>query len=185
MFGLSKYCRERRVSTRVRGLELNLLETCGLTNGELVRYGLRKYLEEHPKSNEYMVLTEIAFLKDKIEEYQMLIEANSLLIQEKIEELKEIRKEDEKLLHAKRIMITRKIYDEYLCFIDNEDLTEEFRSDLKNFYSYCRDPIYNISVSYGKTYEQGIEIFEEYLDEKFGEGVIGDCSVVECKESLV
>ena len=59
---MGKYNRERRVSTRVRGLELNLLERSGLTNGQLVRYGLRKYYEEHPYSNEHMILTEVAFL---------------------------------------------------------------------------------------------------------------------------
>lgn len=166
---MSKYSRERRVSTRVRGLELNLLETCGLTNSELVRYGLRKYLEEHPKSNEYMVLTEIAFLRDKIEEYEMLIEANSLLISKKLEELKHIRQEDERILHAKRVMITRKIYDTYLEFIDDESLTDEYRSDLKNFYIYRKDAIIRISESFGHSYEQGIEIFEDYLDEKFND----------------
>ena len=184
MFGLSKYSRERRVSTRVRGLELSLLETCGLTNKELVRYGLRKYLEEHPKSNEYYVLTEIAFLRDKIEEYEMLIEANSLLIAEKLEELKEIRHEDEKILHAKRVMITRKIYDEYLRFIDDERLTEEYRFDLTNFYEDRKDAIEIISVRYGKTYEQGIEIFEEYLDEKFSDDSVLDSSY-SVEESLV
>ena len=122
MFGLSKYSRERRVSTRVRGLELNLLETCGLTNAQLVRYGLRKYYEEHPKSNEYMVLTEIAFLRDKIEEYQMLIEANGLLIQEKIKELNTIRQNE---LSVKTKNIVTKMYDEYLNFIDDDSLTDE------------------------------------------------------------
>lgn len=171
---MGKYNRERRVSTRVKGLELNLLERSGLTNSQLVRYGLRKFFEEHPNSNEYIVLTEIAFLRDKIEEYEMLIEANKLLIEEKIDELKIIRHEDEKLLAAKRIMITRKIYDRYLEFSEDNTLSDEFRSDLKNFYTYCRASIENIGMSYGKGYEESIEIFEDYLDEKFNDDYLVD-----------
>ncbi len=172
--------RERRVSTRVNGLELNLLETCGLTNKELVRYALRKYLEEHPKSNEYKVLTEIAFLRDKMEEYQMLMDSTSLLIQSKTEELNEIRQRNAMMRDKKDIMIVRKIYDEYLDFLDDENLTEEFRSDLKNFYTYRYDAIYIISERYGKSYEQGVDIFEQYLDEKFGcSGNVDSVSLVD------
>ena len=171
---MSKYCRERRVSTRVRGLELSLLESCGLTNAQLVRYGIRKYLEEHPKSNEYKVLTEIAFLRDKIEEYEMLIQANTLLIEEKIKELNQIRQNQSKIIDAKSRMVALKMYDTYLWFSDNEDLTEEYRYDLKNFYSYCRASIDNISVRYGKSYDESIEIFEDYLAEKFDDGSLVD-----------
>lgn len=182
MFGLSKYCRERRVSTRVRGLELNLLETCGLTNGELVRYGLRKYYEEHPKSDEYLILTEIAFLRDKIEEYQMMIEANGLLIQEKTKELNEIRQKE---LAIKTKNIVTKMYDEYLEFIDDDNLSDEFRSDLNNFYRYRYDGISIIAMRNGKTFDQVIGIFEDYLDKKFGDDVLCDSSVGEFEESLV
>ena len=84
--------RERRVSTRVHGWELALLERSGLSNGEIVRYGIRKYFEEHPISSEHAILTEISFLQDKNDEYALKIEANELLIQKRVEELMDIRR---------------------------------------------------------------------------------------------
>ena len=162
---MSKYGRQRRVSTRVRGLELNLLETCGLTYGELVRYGLKKYYEEHPKSNEHIIVTEIAFLRDKIEECELEIEATKLLIQDRLGELKEIKESKE---NSQYWYIVNNIYDTYLEFIDDESLSDEYRSDLNNFYINRRDKIEIIAMQAGHTFEQAINIFESYLDFKFG-----------------
>lgn len=168
---MAKFGKEKRVSTRVRGLEANLLERSGLTNGQLVRYGLRKFYEEHPESNEHRILTEIDFLRDKIEEYEMHIEAASLLIQKKTKELHEVRQDREDKVYW---YIVEKMYDEYLLFIDDDSLTDEFRYDLKNFYSYCRSPIHIIAMQTHKECKEVIKMFEDYLEFKFGDDALGD-----------
>ena len=179
---MGKFHRERRVSTRVRGLELNLLERSGLTNAQLVRYGLRKYYEDHPYSNEHMILTEVAFLKDKIEECELQIESYSLAIQKKINELHEVRQSKEDAIYN---YVVKNIWDEYLEFLDNESLSPEFRSDLKNFYSYCNDGISIIAMKVHKTKDDIIKIFEDYLEFKFGGENILDDELVTMDESVV
>ena len=179
---MGKYNRERRVSTRVRGLELNLLERSGLTNGQLVRYGLRKYYEEHPYSNEHMILTEVAFLRDKIEECQLQIEAFSLAIQEKMKELHEVRQSKEDAIYN---YVVKNIWGMYLEFSDNESLSFEFRSDLNNFYSYREAGISIIAMDVHKSFDEVISIFEDYLEFKFGSEDILDDELVTMDESVV
>lgn len=153
--------RERRVSTRVNGWELVLLERSGLSNGEIVRYGIRKYFEEHPIGNEHSLLTEISFLQDKNKEYELKIEANELLIQEKIDELNMIRSEYEKVIYDRLI---EGLHNLLLDFMDDEKYSWEIRSDLTNFYNLRRDSISNLAARYHKTYKEAIGLFEDYLD---------------------
>lgn len=152
---------ERRVSTRVSGFELNLLERSGLSNSQIVRYGIRKYFEEHPISYEHELVTEINFLQDKNKEYAMLIEANELLIHEKIEELSSIRKSYENLVYDGLIS---GMYDLLVEFMDDERYAWDFRSDLKNFYNVRRDSITILASRFMKSYDDAIILFEKYLD---------------------
>ena len=153
--------RERRVSTRVRGLELALLEQSKLSNGEIVRYGLRKYFDEHPIKNEHKILTEISFLQDENQEYELKIEANELLIQKRISELAELRNNHEKLVYDRLIM---GMYDLLIDFMDDDRYTFEVRSDLNEFYSLYRDSISLLAMKFNKTNDEAIELFEQYLD---------------------
>lgn len=158
---VNKGRKERRVSTRVRGFELALLERSGLSNGEIVRYGIRKYFEENPMINEHAILTEISFLQDKNNEYSMKIEANELLIQKKLEELKDIRMEYGSVIYDRLI---GGMYNLLLEFMDDERYSWEVRSDLSNFYSIRRDSISLLASRFHKTFDESVELFEKYLD---------------------
>ena len=155
------YKRERRINTRINGLELQILEQSGLTNSQIVRYGIRKYYEEHPLSVEAQLLVEIGFLQDKITEKENELDALKKEVQEKVSMYTEIR-DTRDSVRGKEVAM--KVYDLYLDFSDNTDLTDEFRSDLTNFYSYCYDGIALVGLKHNMGFDDVISVFEGYLE---------------------
>lgn len=176
MFRLVKYNKERRVSTRVKGLELQLLEKSKLSNKDLVRYGLKKFLEERPFTAETQILAEIGFLQDKNYEYSLMIEANELLLKEKMLELEEIRANRSMVKYT---MLVDEIYNAYLEFIDDDKYADEFRLNISNFYIVRRDAIEIAAMKSGKSFEEAIECFEFYMDSICDDECVGDMESVE------
>lgn len=155
------YKRERRINTRVSGLELQILEQSGLTNSQIVRYGIRKYYEEHPLSVEAQLLVEISFLQDKITEKENELDALKKEVQEKVDLYTGIR-DNRNVCKGRDVAL--KVYDLYLDFVDDGDLTDDFRSDLNNFYSYCYDGISLVGLRHHMCFDDVVRVFEEYLD---------------------
>ena len=176
MFRLVKYNKERRVSTRVRGLELQLLEKSKLSNKDLVRYALKKFFEERPISAETQILAEIGFLQDKNYEYGLMIEANELLLKEKMLELEEIRANRSMVRYTR---LVDEIYTAYLEFIDDDSYTDDFRLDISNFYSVRRGAIDIAAMKAGKSFEEAIECFEFYMDSICDDEYLEDMESVE------
>lgn len=163
--------RERRINTRVKGLELQLLEQSGLSNGQVVRYGIKKYFEEAPLTVEAQVLTEISFLQDLILETELKLESYQSNLEKKLEEYREIQVDKDNRVYQ---YIVDNVYGYYLEFLDDDGLTDEFRSDLNNFYSYKRDAITIVGLHCNKSFDEVIVIFERYLDKLLCEGTVGE-----------
>ena len=152
---------EKKVSARITGIQSKWVEKMKLTDTELVRYGIMKHRKENPPSSETVLLVEIEYLRDKIEEYELQIEATGLLIQQKVKELVSIRKSRES---DEYYFIANNVQELYFEFLDNPKLTREYTSDLLNFYDVYRKGISDIALKTNKSFEEVVAIFEDYLD---------------------
>ena len=146
----------RVVSARIDDKDSEYLDACGLTDTEMVRYGIMRHRTDKGLSLEKQLLLKISLLRDKIEDCELKIDAYSLLIQKKVDELVGLRDE-------KYYFIVNNVYEIYKEFLGNDSLSEEFRSDLLNFYDFESDRIESVAWKTKSDVSDVIRAFEEYV----------------------
>jgi len=152
---------EKQINIRLFGADLSNYQASGVKPKDVFRSGLYDENRKKKSPKEIELLSQIYLVNNRIMDNQLKIRADKLLLKELQKELKEIKG----FSATKRQWLLSKIEDEFNDFMEDERYSEDIRYDLKQFYSIKRSEITNRASKVGRTYEQAIELYDEYLEE--------------------
>lgn len=148
---------------------LKKLKNEGITGKDVFMCGLKTYIERIKSTERFKLESQIKLIESRMYERELDMVADGLLLEKLYSDLDKVmvlsKEKEEKLISA--------IEKEFYEFMDDERYSEETRSDIGRFYDIRKDAI-DIQAYYaGVSYEQAIEIFDDYLD------MLNDCSVLD------
>lgn len=152
---------EKQVNLRLFGSDLSSFQACGTNPKDVFRCGLYGENRKKKSKEEIELLSKIFLVNNRIIDNQLKVDADKLLLKELEKQYREFKG----FSADKKHWLLSKIEDEFNDFIEDERYDEDVRMDLNQFYSIRRDAITNNATRVGRTYEQAIELFDEYLEE--------------------
>lgn len=159
---------EKQVNIRLFGADLSNYQACGTNPKDVFRSGLYDENRKKQSKREIELKSQIFLVNNRIIDNKLKIQADKLLLKELNKQLLEVQGFSE----DKKQWLLSKIEDGFQEFIEDERYDEDVRMDLKQFYAINRDYISNRALQVGKTYEQAVELFDEYLEEMEQQSVL-------------
>ena len=157
---MSEMKKNVQVSARLSGFDLSDYQMLGVTGIDIFRCGLFNVNHSRCNPREVKLKSQIIKLENEILEHQMEIDSKKLLLEQLLKELEDVKGFSD----DKRVWLISSIEEEFHNFLEDDSYDEDVRNDLSEFYSIRRDIITINAMKVGKSYEDAISIFDEYLD---------------------
>ena len=151
--------KEKRINLRLTGMDLCNYELCGVGSTDIFRSGLYDENRKNKSKQEILLKSQILRVQNEILEDEMRIRANKLLLDELLNDLKNVKGFTE----SKRNKFINRMKNEYYDFINDERYSN---CDLNDFYRIRKDAISIYAMKVGIDYEFAIDVFESYLEDE-------------------
>lgn len=166
---------EKQINIRLFGADLSSFNSCETNPKDIFRSGLYNEDRKKQSKKEIKLKSQIHLLNNRIMDNQLRIEADKLLLTKLLYELNEVKGFSEE----KKKLLLAEIEKEFNDFIEDEKYAEDIRNDFNEFYTIKRDAITNKASKFGRTYEQAIELFDEYHAEMEQNSILENTRTIE------